>query len=85
MAIEEISFHDCSRSILKGYFHSFFHRTFWELFEPFFSSARVVLDNIVKNARIIFVFLFTEVKNEVEYKKKRHHRFSPLLRAKRQM
>jgi len=36
MAIEEISFHDCSRSILIGDFHSFFHRTFWELFEPIF-------------------------------------------------
>ncbi|EPH59488.1 hypothetical protein D932_03644 [Enterococcus casseliflavus 14-MB-W-14] len=48
MAIEEISFHDCARSILIGDFHSFFHRTFRELFEPIFSSERVVLDNIVK-------------------------------------
>ncbi|MEO2553120.1 hypothetical protein ABG961_15465 [Enterococcus casseliflavus] len=85
MAIEEISFHDCARSILIGDFHSFFHRTFRELFEPIFSSERVVLDNIVKIVLIIFVFLFVEVKNEVEYKKKQHHRFSPLSRAKRQM
>lgn len=85
MVVEEISFHDCVRSILIGDFHSFFHRTFWELFEPIFSSVRVILDNIVKNDWIIFVFLFTEVKNEVEDKKKRHHRFSLLLRKKRQM
>ncbi|MFS1036339.1 hypothetical protein ACFC84_02000 [Enterococcus casseliflavus] len=85
MVVEEISFHDCARSILIGDFHSFFHRTFWELFEPFFSSVRVILDNIVKNAQIIFVFLFSQVKNGVENKKKQHHRFSLLLRRKRQM
>jgi hypothetical protein len=30
----------------------------------------------VKNGLNIFVFLFAEVKNEVEDKKKQHHRFS---------
>ncbi|WP_438781205.1 hypothetical protein [Enterococcus sp. DIV2469a] len=76
MISEEILFHDGACSILIGDFHSFFHRTFYERFDSFLSLVRVILGDIVKNGLNIFVFLFAEVKNEVEDKKKQHHRFS---------
>ncbi|WP_368255078.1 hypothetical protein [Enterococcus innesii] len=75
MATEETLFHNGVDSILMGSFHSFFIELSVNVSILFFAT-KSYFEGYREKSGDFFVFLFVEVKNEGEIKKKHNRRFS---------